>query len=314
MAIQIEYPTSQPFKSQTRQLNKQFEVSIIYEKADQADYIFEEAFMEIKRIERLFSAQEGISSVDQINKLAGIRPEIVDIEIYQLIERSLMVSHFTQRAFDITVGLFDNKMSSINKITQLIQRKFNVSSYSFNYLNVVLNREIHSVFLTKPGMRIELDGIIKGYMVECIKRKLIESGVNAGMINASGTLCTWGHSHLGKPWKEGVADSTNRINIFSELELSNKSFTTLGNPELIPILYGGKNSNFTNPVVQYSSKGILSVSIISDDAVLSNALTSPVMTLGIKKGIEMINQMKDIDCIIIDEHHSIFTSNNIRLK
>ncbi|MEO5583205.1 MAG: FAD:protein FMN transferase [Saprospiraceae bacterium] len=315
MASQIGYPSSSMFKRRIFHLETPLDVTIVPEKTEQVEYLFEEANKEIQRLEKLFSTLEENNPIHQINKMAGIKPVIVDLEIFQLIERFFKVSSLTQRAFDISVGSFHNKMSSINKITQLVARKLNSTSRFHNLRALVLNQEDHSIFLTKPGMRMELDGIISCYAIECIKRKLIESGVNSGVIITTGDLCTWGYSPCSKPWTLSIADPANGLNMFSEIEISNKTITTVWGAEKIVHLNNVRdNSCDMNSLIRNPMNSISSVTIISSDTERGHTVATAVMTHEIKKGLGMINQMNDIDCIIVDEHRIIFTSDNIRLK
>jgi thiamine biosynthesis lipoprotein len=49
------------------------------------------------------------------------------------------------------------------------------------------------------------------------------------------------------------------------------------------------------------------------NAEIADAMATPVMVMGVKVGLDMINQLKDVACIIIDEDHKLFTSNNIKI-
>ena len=59
--------------------------------------------------------------------------------------------------------------------------------------------------------------------------------------------------------------------------------------------------------------GIKSVSIICPQAELADALATPVMVMGVEVGLNLINQLKNIACIIIDDHQNLFTSKNINI-
>ena len=58
--------------------------------------------------------------------------------------------------------------------------------------------------------------------------------------------------------------------------------------------------------------GIKSVTIIAPNAELADAMATPVMIMGIKAGLDMINQIRDMEAILIDDNDKIYTSNNIR--
>ena len=60
--------------------------------------------------------------------------------------------------------------------------------------------------------------------------------------------------------------------------------------------------------------GIKSVSIICPSAELADAMATPVMVMGVKVGLNMINQLPKIACLVIDDNDNIYHSKNINIK
>ena len=61
-------------------------------------------------------------------------------------------------------------------------------------------------------------------------------------------------------------------------------------------------------------RGIKSVTIICPNSEIADALATPVSVMGIQAGLRLINQMKNIECIIIDDDNHIYCSDNIQLQ
>jgi thiamine biosynthesis lipoprotein ApbE len=80
------------------------------------------------------------------------------------------------------------------------------------------------------------------------------------------------------------------------------------------IIDGKKYSHTIDPKTGLPVTGIKSVSIISPNAEIADAMATPVMVMGIKAGLDMINQIKGLACIIIDDNGTIYTSKNIHIK
>lgn len=306
----------QIYKRNVRLMGNQFEISVVHEDADQANHFIDVAINEVKRIEKLLTTFDESSQTNEINRKAGIAPVKVDQEVFNLIDRAIRVSELTQGAFDLTYGSLDKKFWNFDTtMTRLPDAALARESVKLiNYKNIHLNHDDHTVFLVKPNMRIGFGGIGKGYAAECAKRILQIQGVSAGIINASGDLCTWGTPPGGTTWTIGIADPHTRLGVFSEMELNDMSIATSGDYEKYVIIDGKRYSHTIDPKTGFPVRGISSVSIISPNAELCDALTTPVMVMGVSKGLHMLNQMKDIGCIIVDENHQLFTSNNIKLK
>lgn len=182
-----------------------------------------------------------------------------------------------------------------------------------NYRNVILNRDASTVFLKQRGMRIGFGGIGKGYAADMAKSLMIGSGVKNGIINASGDLAAWGCQANGKPWSIGIANPDHSYLPFSYLNISDMAVATSGNYEKYAVIDGKKYSHTINPKTGYPVTGIKSVTIITSNAELADAMATPITVMGIRTGINLINQMNNIECIIIDDDNNIFTSRNINL-
>jgi FAD:protein FMN transferase len=60
--------------------------------------------------------------------------------------------------------------------------------------------------------------------------------------------------------------------------------------------------------------GIKSVTIVSPIAELSDAMATPVMVMGIKAGLNLINQVKGLSCIVIDDNDKLYYSKGIKIN
>ncbi len=297
-------------------MGNRFEISVVADDGRWADECIDEAIAEIKRIEELLTTYSNTSETAQINKAAGIQPVKVNKEVFDLIARSLKISSLTQGAFDITYGSIDKSLWNFDVHMkalpdgEIAKRTIRL----INYQNVILDPQGCTVFLKEKGMRIGFGGIGKGYAADRAKMLLQNKGIVSGVVNASGDLTTWGCQPDGKPWTVGIADPNSRTQPFSYLEISNKAIATSGNYEKYAIIDGKRYSHTIDPKTGMPVTGIKSVTIICPSAELADALATPVMVMGIKAGLHMINQLKGVACIIIDDADRLFTSSNIKLS
>jgi thiamine biosynthesis lipoprotein len=77
------------------------------------------------------------------------------------------------------------------------------------------------------------------------------------------------------------------------------------------MIQGTKYSHTINPKTGFPVRGIKSVTLFAPTAELSDALTTPVLVMGKEIGLDLINQIKGVECILIDDNNKIFTSKNI---
>ena len=296
-------------------MGNQFEFSVVADDERWAQACIEEAITEIQRIEKLLTTFSDSSQTNQINEKAGIAPVKVDQEVFDLIERSLRISALTQGAFDITYGSIDKSLWNFDQsmISLPDERTAKKMVRLINFRNVILDKQHRTVFLKERAMRIGFGGIGKGYAADRAKAVMKKSGVKDGIVNAAGDLTVWGRQPNGDGWTIGIADPRKKHLPFASLQLTDISVATSGNYEKFAIIDGVKYSHTIDPKTGYPVRGIKSVTIIAGSAEIADAMATPVMVMGIKAGLHLIDQIKGIACIIIDDNDTIYTSKNINL-
>lgn len=297
-------------------MGNRFTIYVVDDDAQWAEKQIDEAIAEVSRIEKLLTTFRNDSQTHQINENAGLKPVKVDKEVFNIIQRSLRISALTDGAFDISYGSIDKRFWNFDKeMTSLPDAKAAKESVKLiNYKNIVLDAENLTVFLKEKGMRIGFGGIGKGYAAEQAKQLLIKKGVKSGIVNAAGDLTTWGNQPNGEPWTIGIADPNAQNKAFSYINISEVAVATSGNYEKYVIIDGKKYSHTIDPKTGFPVSGIKSVTIICPNAELADAMATPITVLGVDAGLGLINQMKQIACIIIDDDNNIYTSNNINVS
>jgi thiamine biosynthesis lipoprotein len=296
-------------------MGNRFEFSAVSPDERKAKESIASAIREVQRIEQLLTTFNDTSQTSHINAAAGLHPVRVDKEVFALIERSLKISVLTQGAFDITYGSIDKRLWNFDTSMVALPDASTARAMVrlINFRNVILDRSHGTVFLKEKGMRIGFGGIGKGYAADRAKAVMLEFGIESGVVNAAGDLTVWGQQPGGEAWTIGIADPDRRELPFASLKLSNVSVATSGNYEKFAVIDGRKYSHTIDPKTGYPVHGIKSVTIICSSAEIADAMATPVMVMGIKAGLHLINQVKDIACIIVDDNNVVHTSKNINL-
>ena len=301
------------YKKSLKLMGNQFEISAVASSESFAMGCIDAAVTEIRRIEKLLTTFDSSSETSRINEMAGIAPVKVSRETFDIIKRSIRISRLTQGAFDISYGSVDKKLwnfdSQMKALPNLKTAKKMVRL--INYKNIILDDGASTVFLKLKGMRIGFGGIGKGYAAERAKKIMQDAGVDSGIVNASGDLAAWGLQPDGKNWTIGIANPDDSRQLFSFLNITNMALATSGNYEKYVMIKGKKYSHTINPRTGLPVTGIKSVTIISPNAEVADAMATPVMIMGIRAGLDMINQINDLEAIMIDDNNRIHTSKNI---
>jgi thiamine biosynthesis lipoprotein len=303
------------FKRALKLMGNRFEITVVSDHEQVANDCIDAAIEEIRRIERLLTTYDESSQTCIINKYAGIKPAKVDKEVFDIIERSKRISDLTQGAFDISYGSIDKRLWNFDKSMTSLPDKGTAKKMVrlINYKNIILDKEKGTVFLKEKGMRIGFGGIGKGYAAERARLILRQQGIESGIVNAAGDLTTWGSQPDGKPWTIGISNPDAAEHPFSYLNISDMAVATSGNYEKFAVIDGEKYSHTIDPKTGYPVRGIKSVTIISTNAEIADAMATPVTVMGIEVGLNLINQVKGVECIIIDDHNKIYVSKNIKI-
>lgn len=299
-----------------RLMGNSFALTVVEENAEIAEEHIDAAIDEIKRIEALLTTFSENSQTNLVNQQAGISPVQVNKEVFQLVQRSIRISELTQGSFDISYGSIDKSLWNFDLSMKALPDKATAkaSVRLINYKNILLDEADSSIFLKEKGMRIGFGGIGKGYAAEMAKSLLIKRGVKAGVVNAAGDLTTWGKQPDGKEWTVGIADPTIRDRSFSSICISNMAIATSGNYEKYVVIDGKKYSHTIDPKTGFPVTGIKSATIICPNAELADAMATPIMVMGVAVGLDLVNQLPNMACIIVDDANRVHTTRNIRIR
>jgi thiamine biosynthesis lipoprotein len=316
LVIAVHFCTAQQtFKKTLKLMGSRFDITVVAKDSLEGDKFITIAINEIKRIENLISSWDENSQTSKINRNSGIKPVKVDLELFQLIERSIAISQLTDGAFDISYASMDKIWKfdgSMKEMPTKDQIKASIDKVGFK--NIILDKSKHTVFLKLESMKIGFGAIGKGYAADKAKEVLISKGVTGGIINASGDMNTWGKQPNGNQWKVAMTNPLNKNKAFALLPIENSAVVTSGDYEKYVNFNGVRYSHIIDPRTGYPATGIISVTVFAPKAELADALATSVFVMGKDIGLDRINQLPNIECIIIDDKGNIIKSKNIEIE
>lgn len=297
-------------------MGNRFEFTVIAQNDNLGNEAIDAAVEEVRRIESLLTTFSDSSETNQVNENAGIKPFKVSPEVFSLVERAQKISSITDGAFDITYGSIDKSLWNFDvNMKSLPNESLALESVSLiDYKNILLDDSDSTLFLKNRGMRIGFGGIGKGYAADKAMQVLKEVGIKAGIVNAAGDLITWGKQLNDEEWTVGIADPDQTDRPFSALKISNMAIATSGNYEKFVMIDGKRYSHTIDPKTGLPVSGIKSVSVICPSAELADALATPIVVMGVEVGLNLINQLQHVACIIIDDDDRMYASKNINIK
>jgi thiamine biosynthesis lipoprotein len=255
------------------------------------------------------STYQPDSELSRINATAAEGWVDVSAELLDLIGRALELSEITGGAFDITydsVGALYDFREGIHPTEPDIAAHLETIDYRY----VLLNAEESKIRYARPGVRINLGGIAKGYSVESVIGLLRQAGINHALASAGGDTRLLG-DRGGQPWIVGVRDPEQEDGFVTRLGLEDEAVSTSGDYERFFIEDGVRYHHILNPSTGKSAGAIRSATVIGADATLTDGLSTSVFVLGPDAGLKLIEGLPGYEALIIDQAHRVRFSSGL---
>jgi thiamine biosynthesis lipoprotein len=226
-----------------------------------------------------------------------------------LIARSLQISLLTQGSFDITyesVGQHYDFREHQRPDAATVEDELLNIDYRFIELDAA-NRTVH---FQRQGVRINLGGIAKGYVVERGIDILRSKGVENAIVTAGGDSRLLG-DRRGRPWMVGIRDPRKDGEVAISVPLQDEAISTSGDYERFFEEDGVRYHHIIQPGTGVPASGIHSATVFGPDAVTTDALSTSVFVMGVDLGLRMIATLPDYESIVIDARGQVFFSDGL---
>ncbi len=267
------------------------------------DKTLEEAFLLCEKYDKLFSKTNKDSELYRINNSKGFVS--CDEELLQLIERGLYFSKLSNGAFDITISpvsdLWDFEGTTLPDRKEIAEALKNVDYEAI---------EIKDKKINLNGKKIDLGGIAKGYIADRLKEFFEEKGVKNGIINLGGNIYTF-----GKKTVLGISDPKNTDEAILTVECKNLSLVTAGTYQRNMVIDGKTYHHILDTKTGFSAQSdVVSATILGKSSADCDALSTICLLLGSERALELINNTKGFEAVLILKDGSISYSSGLYLE
>lgn len=279
--------------------------------------LMEKVISKLNVYEKRFSANDPTSELMKINQAAGYQAVVVHPELFDLIETGYEESILENSLLNIAIGpLVQTWRIGFNDSKVPSQTTINECLELVNPFDIILNPEKNSVYLKKPGMKLDLGALAKGYIADLIADYLKKQKVTSGLINLGGNIVVIGTPINKKSWNIGVQNPhKSRSEHVGIVKLTNASCVTSGIYERYLEVNKRIYHHILDPKAGYPVKtDVASLTVVSQTSLDGEIWTTKLYKKSGQEIIETVNDIDDIECCVITKDNEILLSNNFKLK
>lgn len=266
-------------------------------------------FADMRQVDEMMSPYKPTSELSRVNAEGSQHPVAVSPELFDVVAISVEYSRLSKGVFDVTyasVGYLYDYRRHVRPDDAAIA----AALPGIDYRHMKLDPKVHTIAFERPGMRIDLGGIAKGYAVDRGIDILKRAGFDRAMVNAGGDSRIIG-DRFGKPWVVGIRDPDHEDKVALRIPLQDAAFSTSGDYERYFDEGGVRYHHILDPRTGKSPHSVRSATIIASTATRTDGLSKTVFILGPKAGIDFINGLTDADAVVIAADGKVYYSKGL---
>jgi len=285
--------TLRKFVFEKAEMGLPFRVSLYAPDEAAAKVAADAAFARIAVLNSIFSDYEPDSELSRLSRSAGQGKAVpVSTTLWQVLVRAQEFAGRTDGAFDITIGPLVNvwrrarRQQEMPSAELLAEMKMRVG-----YKNLRLDPQHQTAELLVPEMRLDLGAIAKIFAVEEAIAVLKQHGITRALVGGSGDM-TASDAPPGQPgWRIEVAPlDAPGAPPPQIIYLKNRSIATSGDVFQRVEIGGKRYSHIIDPRTGLGLTDHSLVTVIADDAMTANGLSTSVSVLGPERGLRLVEE------------------------
>jgi len=282
-------------------MDTQVSISVYDTDKNRAKEAIEAAFTRMKEIELIASIYDERAQAYRLNEYGELKdppPELVEI-----LTAARQYYEISEEAFDVTVepllALWRYREGAERQFWELgeEEQKQAIS----DVMPVIGSKNIYvepGVVSLKPGTKITLGGLAKGYAVDQGLKELRELGIEHALIDAGGDIGVMGGRAAGDPWEIALRNPEDRQESLTSFRLGDGAVATSGNYERY-FDEQAKVGHIMDPRTGYSAQNSSSATVIAPTCMQADAMATAVFVLGPVEGIRLTNSIEDLEALIV---------------
>ncbi|MCI2112214.1 MAG: FAD:protein FMN transferase [Ruminococcus sp.] len=265
---------------------------------------------EISRLDSLLSVQ---SETSEIFKLNQSKEMTVSEDTLTLITRSKEIYTLTDGAFDISCEPLTREWGFYSGLENRVPSQQAIEN-ALKGVGAAHIKIKDSTITLDENTSLDLGGIAKGYASQKAAEILKENGVNSALMSLGGNVRAVGSKPDGENWSVAITDPDDNSKSIGTLKISDKAVVTSGGYQR----YFEENGQIYHHIIDTKTgypadSGLKSVTIVSSDDTLADALSTSLFVMGLEKSGEFYSENSSLfGAVFITDKGEIYVTDNLK--
>lgn len=279
------------FEFRESHMGSEFKILLYSPDAATARRASRAAFDRVAQLDATLSDYDPESELSRLGDKAGGPPMPVSGDLFRILELS---KHFAERSN----GAFDPTVAPVVKLWRRARRQkklpdaaaLKAARERVDYRLLHLDREHRTAQLEKPGMRLDVGGIAKGFAAGEAIAVLKQEGIERALVAAEGDIVVSGPPPGAEGWSIAIAGPESREAKPSRwLVLRDRAVSTAGDLERFVEIGGVRYSHIVDPRTGVGIVDRASVTVLAPEGATADALDTAASVLGPERGLALID-------------------------
>ena len=241
----------------------------------------------------------------------------VSDDLAELVSEGLDYSELSKGAFDIAIEPLTSLWDFTAEDPQVPKDSLIQAALpKCDYHNISVDKDKNEITLKTDDTAIELGAIAKGYIADRLKDYLVSQNVKSAIINLGGNVLCIGKKTDNSAFKIGIQKPfADRSETIAVMDIRDKSVVSSGIYERCFEQDGTLYHHLLNPKTGYPyDNGLIAVTIISDQSVDGDALSTTCFALGLEDGMKLAESLDDVQAFFVTSDYEIHYTKDFRKK
>lgn len=256
------------------------------------------------------------SDLYKVNAASGRQAVKVSQGTFDVVKKALEYSEATNGLLDPTIGPLINLWDIGHENAKVpAEAELEAARKLTDYRKVKMDAAARTIELEEPGMVLDLGSIGKGYAADQVSLYLQKHDLTSALINLGGSsIIAVGGKPGGADWNVGLQDpDQSRGSQLGTLKINNETIDSSGVYERYFMQGGVRYHHILDPRTGYPTQnGLMSITIVSDNATDADALSTAAFVMGLKDGMAYIEKQKGVEAFFVMNDNKIYATSGLK--